>query len=147
MRKQFRDAALLVVLGGLTFAAPGAIAQEPSQGPPPDGAGPGPGGPRGGAMDPDRQLKMLTKRLKLNSDQQDKIKNILQDRANQMQTIRNDSSLQPADRREKVRTLMTDTSSKIEGMLDDKQKESYKKLEQERRGRMRERIGSEAPPE
>ena len=151
MKKQFRIAAFSLLFGSFSLAAPG-LAQDPSPGPPPDGAGPGGGGRggrRGGAMDPDRQLQMLTKRLKLTSDQQEKIKPILADRATQMGSIRNDSSLQPDDRREKMRTLMTDTNSKIEGVLTDKQKKSYQSMEQERRERMQNRQGGggAAPPE
>lgn len=142
MNKRFRIAAFSfsLALGSLTLPA---FAQEPApQGPPPEGAGPG--GRRGG-MDPDRQLQMLTKRLKLNTDQQEKIKTILTDRATQMGSIRNDSSLQPDDRREKMRTLMTDTNSKVEAVLTDKQKKTYKEMEQERRERMRNWQGG--PPQ
>ena len=150
MKKQFYvvTAALIAtgVIGMLSVSLQ-ATPQESSQnaapqGPPPDG----PGGRR--APDPDRQVQMMSKRLKLSADQQTQVKSILTDRATQMEAIRNDSSLQQADRREKMRSLMTDTNSKIEAALNDKQKTQYKQMMEERRERMRDRGGdAPAPPQ
>ena len=151
MKKRFYviTAALITtgVIGTLSVSLQ-ATPQEPSQngapqGPPPEDQGPG--GRR--APDPDRQVQMMSKRLKLSADQQTQIKSILTDRVTQMEAIRNDSSLPQANRREKMRTLMSDTNSKVEAVLNDKQKTQYKQMMEERRERMRDRGGDAPPPQ
>lgn len=137
-------AAMIGAAGGVNCAWAGG--QDGPQGPPPEGRG-GPGGGRRG-MDPDRQVKMMTKQLDLSADQQSQIKTILADRAAQMKAMREDSSLQPDDRREKMRSLMTESNSKVEGVLNDKQKAKFKKMQEQMRERMRSRNGGgdDAPP-
>jgi periplasmic protein CpxP/Spy len=90
-------------------------------------------------MDPDRQVKMLTKKLDLTAEQQTQIRSILTDRQQQFESIRNDSSLAPKDRREKMRSLREDSDTKIKAVLTDSQKQTYEQMQAQMRQRMQER--------
>src|SRR5450631_1028552 len=57
---------------------------------------------RGGHFDPEKRTEMLTKQLKLTSDQQPKVLDILKSSQSQMQSLRSDSSLSQDDRRAKM---------------------------------------------
>jgi Spy/CpxP family protein refolding chaperone len=87
-------------------------------------------------MDPDRQVKMLTKKLNLTADQQTQIRSILTDRQQQFESIRNDSSLAPKDRREKMRSLRQESEGKIKAVLTDSQKQTYDQMQEQMRQRM-----------
>jgi|SRR5581483_8575749 periplasmic protein CpxP/Spy len=87
-------------------------------------------------MDPDRQVKMLTKKLNLTADQQTQIRSILTDRQQQFENIRNDSSLAPQDRREKMRSLREDSEGKIKAVLTDSQKQTYDQMREQMHQRM-----------
>jgi periplasmic protein CpxP/Spy len=87
-------------------------------------------------MDPGRQVKMLTKRLNLTDDQQKQLLPILTDQKQQFDNLRNDASIQPQDKREKMRSLREDTSTKIKGILTDSQKQTYDQMQQQMRERM-----------
>jgi periplasmic protein CpxP/Spy len=86
-------------------------------------------------MSPDKQVAALTKKLNLTPDQASQIKPILQDRAQQMQAMRADTSLAPADRRAKTKSLMDDSNSKIEAVLNDQQKQQYQQMLAERQAK------------
>ena len=83
----------------------------------------------------DEQVKRLTDRLSLSSDQQSKIKPILEDQRQQMESVRNDSSLSREDRMAKMRSIRESTTSKIKDNLNDDQKKQYEAMQQEMRGR------------
>ena len=129
---------LIRLLLVLPFFAGGAFA-APYQ-------GGGYGGPRGGPMSPDERLKRMTKELKLTSDEQAKIKPILEDEQKKMMDIRSDSSLDRQAMREKMMQLQKDASDQIRALLDDQQKETFDKLQQERQERMRNRQGGMRGP-
>jgi len=98
-------------------------------------------------MDPDRQVKILTKKLDLTADQQTQIRSILTDRQQQFESIRNVSSLAPKDRREKMHTLREDSENKIKGVLTDSQKQTYDQMQQQMRERMQQhRYDQEQSP-
>jgi len=86
--------------------------------------------------DPNRQVRMLTKKLNLTADQQNQILPILTSRQEQMQSIRADASLSPQDRRAKMRAAREDSDTKIRGLLTDDQKKSYDQMQQHMRERM-----------
>jgi periplasmic protein CpxP/Spy len=101
-------------------------------------------------MNPDRQVQALTKKLNLTADQAAKITPILQDRAQQMQALRADTTVAPADRRAKSQGIMNDSNTKIEAVLNDQQKQQYQQMlaaRQERRGSRRPAAGATAPQE
>jgi hypothetical protein len=83
----------------------------------------------------DEQVKRLTDRLSLSSDQQSKIKPILEGQRQQMESVRNDSSLSREDRMAKMRSIRESTTSKIKDSLNDDQKKQYEAMQQEMRGR------------
>jgi periplasmic protein CpxP/Spy len=84
-------------------------------------------------MNPERQAKRLGKQLNLSQDQVSQIEPILADRDQQMQALRGDSSLAPADRRAKAKGIMDDSNSKIEAVLNDQQKQQYEQMLASRR--------------
>ena len=128
MNRQLCSLAFSALLGmGVAMAAP----QEQNPAPAPNAA---PAPHR--QMDPDHQLKMLTKHLNLTDDQQKQILPILTDRQQQFESIRNDSSLAPKDRREKMRTLREDSETKIKAVLNDDQKQKYDEMQKQMRERM-----------
>ena len=90
---------LALTLAATVYAvAPAAIAQDNgSNSQAPAGAPPDHG--RGGHFDPARRTEMLTKQLKLSSDQQAKVLDILKSQQSQMESLRSDSSTPQADRR------------------------------------------------
>ena len=78
--------------------------------------------------DPTKEAKRLGKELGLNKTQMTQILPILQDRANQMQTLRADASVAPVDRRAKAKGIMDDSKNKIEAVLTDQQKQQYEEM-------------------
>jgi periplasmic protein CpxP/Spy len=84
-------------------------------------------------MNPERQAKRLGKQLNLSQDQVSQIEPILADRDQQMQALRGDSSLAPADRRAKAKGIMDDSNTKIEAVLNDQQKQQYEQMLASRR--------------
>jgi periplasmic protein CpxP/Spy len=126
MRREWLTLCIAAALGvGAAVAAP----QDQSPAPEP----PANQGQR--HMDPARQLKMLTKRLNLTDDQQKQLLPILTDRQQQFDSIRNDSSLAPKDRGEKMRSVREDTDGKIKAILNDSQKQTYEQMQQQMRER------------
>jgi hypothetical protein len=121
MKKQFGLFALCVIFGaGLASAAP--LPQEtPAV------------APANHRADPNQQLRRLTKRLNLTSEQQNQLLPILTDRQQQMAALLNDNSLSAQDRHAKARTLREDSDSKIKAVLNDNQKEQYQQMRQHRR--------------
>lgn len=94
---------------------------------------------QGHQMDPDQQVQRLSKRLKLSDEQKSQIKPILTDQMQQMQNIRQDTSLQPEDRRTKMRSVREDATNKIKAVLNDDQKKKYDDMQQQMRDRMQQR--------
>lgn len=123
---------LLLVLAGLvyTVAAP-ALAQDnggqqsaPAGGPPEHGHR---------QFDPARRTEMLTKQLKLTSDQQAKVLDILKSQQSQMESLRSDSSVSQEDRRLKMMEIHKASDDQIRGLLDPDQQKKWEAM-QSRRG-------------
>ena len=96
---------------------------------------------RRGPMSVDERVKRMTKDLKLTTDQQTKVKSILEDEQKKAQDLRNDSSSDRQAMRQKMMQLRQDTNNQVRALLDDKQKEKFDKMEQERQDRMQNRRG------
>ncbi len=79
--------------------------------------------------------KHLGKKLGLSNEQVAQLKPILEDRQQQMQTLRNDTSLNQQDRRAKAGGIMQDSKTRIEAVLNDTQKQQFEQMLQERRAR------------
>ncbi len=86
----------------------------------------------------------MAKKLGLSSDQKAQIEPILADRDQQMQTLRNNTSLTPQDRKAQIRSIVQGSDSKIEAILSDTQKQQYEQMKQEHRAR-RQQAQSSVP--
>ena len=137
MKNQFSRIVLSGLLAtGLTLGSAAAFAQN---GPPPDASAQQGGGRMGrGPMNPDEQVARMTKRYNLSSDQQSQIKPILANQQQQMQALRQDSSLSQEDRMAKVKSIRDDSSAKISALLNDSQKQKFAQDQQRRQEHMQE---------
>ena len=72
---------------------------------------------------------MLTKQLKLTSDQQPKVLDILKSQQSQMEKLRSDSSLSEDDRRSKMMDIHKSSDSQIRALLDSDQQKKWDKIE------------------
>jgi hypothetical protein len=107
---------------GTPGSAPSA---QPEQAPPPQ-----PGRPS-----IDDQVKMLSQELTLTSDQQAKLKNILEDQHQQALTFVNDSNMSREDKIQKIRVLRESTITKARGIMNDDQKKKLDgMLQQQQQG-------------
>jgi Spy/CpxP family protein refolding chaperone len=101
---------------------------------------------QGQHMDPQEQLQKLTKRLQLTADQQSKIGAILQDRQQQVQSIRGDSSLKPVDKRAKLKSLMESTQSSISAVLTDQQRQRWNDMREKMMEKREAKQGDQTAP-
>jgi periplasmic protein CpxP/Spy len=91
--------------------------------------GPPGGGQMGhGPMSPDQRLQMLTKQLNLTTDQQSKIKPILENESQQMQTLRQDSSLSREDRMSKMQQIRQSSNEQIKSNLNSDQQQKFEEM-------------------
>jgi len=89
----------------------------------------GPGGQMGrGPMSPDQRLQMLTQQLNLTADQQAQIKPLLESESQQMQTLRQDSSLSPQDRMSKMQQIRQSTNDHIKPILNSDQQQKFQEM-------------------
>ena len=112
-----------------------------------DEAGPGRGGRGGGRgqmPSVDDQVQRMTTDLKLSSDQQDKVRGMLQKQRDDMQQSMQDQSMSREDRMAKMRDSREATSKSIREVLNPGQQKKYDKMEQQRQEQMRQRGGG--PP-
>ena len=130
-----RKIGILALLLGLLMA-PAAWAQGgPQQGP-----GMGPGGPggmhrgmrRGGG--PQAGILGMAQQLNLTQNQQTQIGNLLQTQRQQAQSIRQDTSLTPEQKQEKINQLRQSTHKQVLGLLTPEQQSKLKQLQKGRGG-------------
>jgi protein CpxP len=142
MKNQLGRIALSGILAtGLTLGSAAAFAQQDS--PAPDAsAQPGGYGHRQ-PHTPDEQVARMTKRYNLSADQQAQIKPIIADQQQKMMALRQDSSLSRDDKMAKMKSLHEDSSTKIQAILNDTQKQQFAQDQQRMQERMQERG---APP-
>jgi Spy/CpxP family protein refolding chaperone len=139
MQKSLCNITLIGVLA-LGMAAVNAHAQDSTQ--PPAQTESGHMGANHRGMDPDQQLKHLTKELSLTADQQSQIKPLLESSHQQMQQLHEDQALSREDRMTKMKGIMDDTHTKIEAVLNDQQKQKFEAMMQRREEHMH---GGNAP--
>ena len=122
----------LMLAGAVCATAPLAIAQDSGSNPPqsaPAGAPPEHG--HGGHFDPAQRTERLTKELKLTSDQQPKVLEILKSEQSKMQDVRSDSSLSQDDRHSKMMEIRKASDDQIRALLDDKQQKKFDAMQSE----------------
>lgn len=100
---------------------------------------------RGGHFDPAKRTEMLTKRLKLTSDQQPKVLDILKSAQSQMQGLRSDSSLSQDDRRSKMMDIHKTSNDQIRALLDANQQKKWDAMQSEREQWHGHHQGGESP--
>lgn len=91
---------------------------------------------------PEQRLDRLSQQLNLSAEQKEKIKPILENQANQMKSLREDTSTSREDRRAKFMELQQKTHDDINAVLN---KDQQKKFE-EMRSRMMQRRGGRGGP-
>ena len=79
-------------------------------------------------MSADQRLQMMTQQLNLTSDQQTKIKPILENESTQMQSLRSDSSLSQQERRARCRRYGENTNSQIKPILNADQQTQWQQM-------------------
>jgi periplasmic protein CpxP/Spy len=126
MKKQIQSLAVCAIFGiGMGMAAP--VAQDSQAGPQTNAQS------QYRQRDPQQELQFMTKKLNLDADQQSKLLPILTDRQQQIQAIRADNTLSKKDRHEKIRSVMQDSRSKIDAVLNDTQKQEWQQMRQHNR--------------
>ena len=128
---------------GLTLGSAAAFAQQDNATPAPDASAQQPGNGHHQHRTPDEQVARMTKRYQLSADQQAQIKPILANQQQQMQALRQDSSLSREDRMAKVKSIRLDSSTKIQALLNDSQKQKFAQDQERRQEHMQEHG---APP-
>lgn len=97
-------------------------------------------------MNPDMQLRRMTKHLDLSADQQSQIKPILESRQQQMQQLWQDQSVPREERHQKMEAIQQDTTEKIEAVLNDTQKQKFESMQAHmKQRRMEHQQGDQAP--
>ena len=96
-------------------------------------------------VNPDKAAERLGKKLNLSADQVAQIKPILADRKQQMGALRGDTSLTKEDRHAKAKSIMQDSRTKLEAVMNDQQKQQFGQMLQQRREKRQSR--NEKPQE
>lgn len=101
----------------------------------------------GSHFDPAQRTEMLTKQLRLTSDQQPKVLDILKSEQSQMQSLRSDSSVQPEDRRSKMMEIRKTSDDQIRALLDSDQQKKWDAIQSkhERWGHHQDGQGANPP--
>lgn len=88
-------------------------------------------GPGHRHFDPEKRTEMLSKQLKLTSDQQPKVLEVLKSQQSQMEALHSDSSLSQDDRRSKMMDIRKTSNDQIRALLDPDQQKKWDKMESE----------------
>ena len=116
------------VLGAILTAGIASVAAAQADAPPPPPQQQAAPNPR--PHDPAKELAELTRKLKLSAEQQTEIKPILLAREASMQALLKDEGLTREQRMDEARTIMDDSRSKIEAVLDDSQRQKFEREQQ-----------------
>lgn len=92
------------------------------------------------------RFEQFTRTLSLTEDQQEKIRPLFADQAEQINAVFNDKSLSPEDRQERVKTIHSVTEEKIEPFLSPDQMEKWGKWKQNGWDRAEERSEQNSAP-
>jgi len=91
-------------------------------------------GPHHGMPSVDERVQHLTKTLNLSTDQQAKVKSILEDQQSQMTSLRQDTSMSQQDRRAKFQQIHQASTQKIRETLTDDQKTKFDEMQAQHKG-------------
>jgi Spy/CpxP family protein refolding chaperone len=150
-RKFFAPAlGLLIICTGATFPAlaqdNNAPSAEPSGSPgSPGSQGPGPA--KQGRSNPDkmkqRQLARLEKIAKLTPDQETKITPVISNFVDQFVAVRNDTSLQPQEKKARQRQLRKQYNQQLRPLLTPEQRQALKNAKGQNQGRGQNQNGDQ----
>lgn len=103
-------------------------------------------------MDPAKRTQELTTKLKLTSDQQSKVQEILQSEKSQMQSLHQDSSMSQQDRRSKMMDIHKTSNSQIRTLLDSTQQKQWDEVQAKHKEHMQKHHGdspdsNQGPPQ
>lgn len=91
----------------------------------------------------DDQVRILSDQLNLTTDQQAKVKNVLEDQHSQAMTVFQDNSLAREDKIQKIHALRDATIAKVRTSLNDDQKKKFDQMVQQQPGQSQQ----QAPPQ
>jgi periplasmic protein CpxP/Spy len=119
-----KHALLALVVAGLLYTVSPAVAQDNGSA---DQQSAPAGAPEHGHhhFDPAKRTEMLTKQLKLNSDQQAKVLDILKGEQSQMESLRSDTSASQDDRHSKMMEIHKTSNDQIRALLDPNQQKKW----------------------
>jgi Spy/CpxP family protein refolding chaperone len=120
---------VLIAAGAISIAAPFAVAQNDPQAAPPNAMQGNGAGWQHHQMDPAQRTQQLTKQLKLTSDQQTKVQDILTSEKSQMESLRQDTATAPQDRRGKMMEIRKTSDSQIRALLDPAQQKKFDEMQ------------------
>jgi len=101
-----------------------------------DGAAQGGGMRQMAPMSSDQRLQHLTQMLNLSSDQQTKIKPILDNEAQQMNALHTDTSMSREEKMGKMRSIRETTNSQIKPILTTAQQEKWEQMQSQMKQHM-----------
>jgi len=107
------------------------IAEEPAGGKPP-GQRPH-GGPDDKRMDPEQRLKMMTEKLGLTTEQQEKIKAVFEKGKAEREALKPAGEKPTEEEREKIRASMKAHREEIDAILTPEQREKMKEMREKRK--------------
>ena len=96
-------------------------------------------------MSPDQRLQHMTQMLNLTSDQQQKIKPILENEQTQMQALHQDSSMSQQDRRAKMQQMHESTREQINAILTSEQQQKWQSMQNRHMEHMHGGMGQGQP--
>lgn len=123
---------LVIVTAGLISVAAAQDTPANNQQAPPSAQGNGNEGWHHGAPDPAQRTQMLTKHLKLTSDQQAKVQDIFKGEQSQMAGLREDTTLSQQDRRTKMMDMRKSTDAQVRAILDSNQQKKWDEMQAKR---------------
>jgi protein CpxP len=101
-------------------------------------------------LDPAKRAEMLTKQLKLTSDQRSKVLETLTSEQSQMENLRSDSSASQEERRSKMIEIRKMSNDQIRALLDSSQQKKWDEMQSRReqwKGHHQDSQAPGAPPE
>jgi hypothetical protein len=132
MLKQFLP--VVLAAGLMSVAAPfaGAQSNDSQAAPPASAQQPANGGRHHATPDPAARTRKLTKKLKLTSDQQGKVQDILQSQKSQIDSLRQENSGSQQDRRSKMMEIRQTSNTQIRALLDSDQQKKWDAMQAKR---------------
>jgi periplasmic protein CpxP/Spy len=137
LKRAFCSMLLAGAVAGSAFAYPVQEQSQPDQTQQQSGHE---GGHRHGGwdhQDTGKRVQHLTKKLNLSSDQQTKVKGILDQQQTEFQSMHQDSSMSRQDRHAKMMDLRKSTDDQIRAVLNPDQQKKFDNMRQKQMQRMR----------